>query len=62
MPREGHYTTKQITSMLWLIIIILIVGWLLGFFVFNLGSLLHILLVVAVVILIVNLLRGRPAV
>ncbi|HEX7069773.1 MAG TPA: lmo0937 family membrane protein [Rhodothermales bacterium] len=48
--------------MLWLIIIILIVGWLLGFFVFNLGSLLHILLVVAVVILIVNLLRGRPAV
>jgi hypothetical protein len=48
--------------MLWLIIIILIVGWLLGFFVFDLGALLHILLVVAVIILIVNLLRGRTAV
>ncbi len=48
--------------MLWLIIVILIIGWLLGFFVFNLGSLLHILLVIAVIVLIVNLLRGRPAV
>lgn len=46
--------------MLWLIIIILVVGWLLGFFVFDLGALLHILLVVAVIVLIVNLLRGRP--
>ena len=48
--------------MLWLIVIILVVGWLLGFFVFDLGALLHILLVVAVIVLIVNLLRGRPAV
>lgn len=46
--------------MLWLIVIILIIGWLLGFFVFDLGALLHILLVVAVVVLIVNLIRGRP--
>lgn len=46
--------------MLWLIVIILVVGWLLGFFVFDLGALLHILLVVAVIVLIVNLLRGRP--
>lgn len=48
--------------MLWLIVIILVVGWLLGYFVFNLGALLHVLLVVAVIVLIVNLLRGRPAV
>lgn len=46
--------------MLWLIVIILIIGWLLGFFVFDLGALLHILLVIAVIVLIVNLLRGRP--
>lgn len=45
--------------MLRLLIVILIVGWLLGFFVFNLGSLLHIVLVVAVVVLVVDLLRGR---
>ena len=48
--------------MLWFILIILIIGWALGVFVFNLGSLLHILLVVAVIILIVNLVRGRNVV
>lgn len=48
--------------MLWLIIIILLIGWALGIFVFNLGSLLHILLVIAVVILILNLIRGRRVV
>lgn len=45
--------------MLRLIIAILIIGWLLGFFVFNLGSLLHLLLVIAVIVLIVDLIRGR---
>jgi hypothetical protein len=46
--------------MLWFILIILLIGWALGVFVFNLGSILHVLLVVAVIVLIVNLLRGRP--
>lgn len=48
--------------MLWLIVIILLIGWLLGYFVFDLGALLHILLVVAVVVLIVNLIRDRRVV
>lgn len=46
--------------MLWTIILILVVMWLLGMLTANtMGGLLHILLVVAVVVLIVNLLRGR---
>lgn len=45
--------------MLWFILIILLIGWALGVFVFDLGALLHILLIVAVVILILNLVRGR---
>lgn len=48
--------------MLWLIVVILIVGWLLGFFVLDLGALLHILLVVAIIVFVVNLFRSRPAV
>ena len=48
--------------MLWLIVIILLIGWLLGVFVFDLGALLHILLVIAVIVLIVNLIRGRRVV
>lgn len=45
--------------MLWLIVFILLIGWALGVFVFDLGALLHILLIIAVVVLIVNLIRGR---
>jgi hypothetical protein len=45
--------------MLWTIIVILIVLWLLGFITHVGGGLIHLLLVIAVVILIINLLQGR---
>ena len=45
--------------MLWLIVLILLIGWALGVFVFELGALLHLLLIVAVVMLILNLVQGR---
>jgi hypothetical protein len=45
--------------MLYLIAIILIVGWLLGFFVFSAGGLIHVLLVIAVIAIILRLIQGR---
>jgi Family of unknown function (DUF5670) len=48
--------------MLWTIFAILLVLWLLGFSFHVAGSLIHLLLVVAVVVLIINLLTGRRAV
>jgi hypothetical protein len=45
--------------MLWTIIVILVVLWLLGLIVHIGGSLIHLLLVVAVVVLIINLIQGR---
>lgn len=49
--------------MLWTIAIILFILWALGFFAFHLaGGLIHILLVIAVIVIIVNLVRGRSAV
>ena len=50
--------------MLWTIIIILLVLWALGFGFAgqSLGALVHILLVLAVIVLILQLVRGRPAV
>lgn len=46
--------------MLWTIFVILLVLWLLGAFVVPFGgSLIHILLVIAIVVLIVNLVSGR---
>ena len=43
--------------MLWTIMVILLVMWLLGFSFHIAGGLIHILLVIAVVVLIVNLVR-----
>ena len=49
-------------GILWAIIVILVVLWLLGFLAFHIGGgLIHILLVIAVILIIVNLLSGRGA-
>ena len=48
--------------MLWTVLVVLLILWLLGFSLHIAGGLIHILLVVAVVILIVNLIQGRRAV
>jgi len=45
--------------MLWTILVILVVLWLLGFTLHIAGSLIHLLLVVAVIVLIVQLVTGR---
>jgi hypothetical protein len=48
--------------MLWTILVILLVLWLLGFIGHVGGGLIHILLVVAAIVLVINLLQGRRAV
>jgi hypothetical protein len=48
-------------NLLWTIIVILFVLWLLGFLLHFGGSLIHILLVVAVIILVYNLLTKGKA-
>jgi hypothetical protein len=49
--------------MLWTIAVILLILWLLGGFAFHIGGgLVHILLVVALIVIVVNLLQGRRAI
>jgi len=45
--------------MLWTIFVILLVLWLLGFGFHIAGGLIHILLVVALIVLVINLVTGR---
>ena len=54
--------SKEISIMLWTILVILLVLWLIGLLSHVGGGLIHLLLVVAVVILIINLVTGRRAV
>ncbi len=48
-------------GLLWAIIVILAIFWLLGFTVFHLGAIIHLVIVVALVLLVINLLTGRGA-
>jgi hypothetical protein len=45
--------------MLWTIFVILLVLWLLGFSFHIAGSLIHLLLVIALIVLVINLISGR---
>jgi len=45
--------------MLWTIFVILLVLWLLGFSFHIAGGLIHLLLVVALIVLVINLISGR---
>jgi hypothetical protein len=49
-------------GLLWTIIVILVVIWLVGFLLVHVGgSLIHLILVIAVILLVINLLSGRGA-
>ena len=57
---SAHNIDKGVTSMLWTIAVILVILWILGMVSsYTLGGLIHILLVLAVIAVVVNLLRGR---
>ena len=48
--------------MLYTIAVVLLVLWLLGFFAFHVGSgLIHLLLVIAVIMVLINVIQGRRA-
>jgi len=46
-------------NLLYVIAVILIIFWLIGFFAYSAGGLIHILLVIAVVAIILRLIQGR---
>lgn len=46
--------------MLYAIAVILVICWLLGFTVFHLGGLIHILLVLAIIAVLLRVIKGKP--
>jgi hypothetical protein len=47
------------SNILYIIAVVLIIGWLLGFFVFSAGGIIHVLLVLAVIAILIRLIGGR---
>ena len=57
---EGTCDRTERNLMLWTLFVILLVLWLLGLVSsYTLGGFIHILLVIAIVVLIINLIQGR---
>jgi len=50
-----------LAGLLWGIIVVLFVVWLLGFFAFHIGSIIHVVIVIAIILLVYNLITGRGA-
>ncbi|MCM4166493.1 hypothetical protein KCTC52924_03424 [Arenibacter antarcticus] len=47
-------------ELVWIIVVILVIGWLVGFTVFpDVGGIIHLLLVVAVILIVYKLVTGR---
>lgn len=46
-------------NLLYIIAVILIIGWLVGYFAFNAGGIIHVLLVIAVIAILVKVIQGR---
>jgi hypothetical protein len=46
------------SNLLYIIAVILIIGWALGFFAFHAGGVIHILLVIAIIAIILRIIRG----
>lgn len=47
------------SNLLWLIAVILIIAWAVGFFAYSAGGIIHILLVIALIAIIWRLITGR---
>lgn len=45
-------------NLLYIIAVILVVGWLLGFFMFHAGGIIHILLVIAIIAFLIRIIKG----
>lgn len=46
------------TNLLYIVAVILLIGWAIGFFAFSLGNFIHVLLVIAVISVLLRLIRG----
>lgn len=46
-------------SILYVIAVILVIGWALGFFMYSAGGIIHVLLVLAIIAILINVIRGR---
>lgn len=50
------------SNLLYTVAVILIIGWLIGFFFLNAGGIIHVLLVIAAIVILLRIIQGRRVV
>lgn len=58
---DRRFLNRSLTTMLYTILVILLIFWLLGFSFHIAGGLIHLLLVVALIVFIIQMVTGRRA-
>lgn len=56
-PRTAN--TDHMGNLLYIVAVILVIGWLLGVFVYSATGLIHLLLVIAIIAILLQVIRGR---
>lgn len=46
-------------NLLYIVAVFLIIGWAIGFFAFNVGWFIHLLLVIAIIVIVLKLIQGK---
>ncbi|AEV97610.1 hypothetical protein Niako_1236 [Niastella koreensis GR20-10] len=49
-------------SLLYIVAIILVVGWLIGFIGYHASGAIHLLLVLAIIVIVINVMQGKKAI
>lgn len=58
VPTDRKHT-NHMGNLLYIVAVILVIGWLLGVFVYSATGLIHLLLVIAIVAVLLQVIRGR---
>jgi hypothetical protein len=56
---HSQTTLFIMSNLLYIIAVILIIGWLIGVFAYSVGGIIHILLVLAIIAILFNIISGR---
>jgi hypothetical protein len=54
-----QFKTYTMGNLLYLVAVILIIGWVVGFFAFHVGGIIHVLLVIALIAIILRVIQGQ---
>jgi threonine/homoserine/homoserine lactone efflux protein len=60
-PVINNQTYNFMRNLLYIIAVILVIGWLVGFFAYSAGSMIHALLVIAIIAVLFNVISGNRA-